>query len=52
QGDLRADVMVVMEKWASLDHLKKHLQAPHMDTYREQVKDLVTGVDLKVMGAA
>jgi quinol monooxygenase YgiN len=44
--------MVVVEKWASLDHLKVHLKAPHMDTYREQVKDLVDAVDLKVMAAA
>jgi quinol monooxygenase YgiN len=52
QGELRANVMVVVEKWASLDHLKVHLKAPHMDTYREQVKDLVDAVDLKVMAAA
>lgn len=49
QGALRADVMVVMEKWTSLEALHAHLKAPHMDTYREAVKDLVTGVDLQVL---
>jgi quinol monooxygenase YgiN len=52
QGELRGDVMVVVEKWESLDALKAHLKAPHMDAYREQVKDLVEAVDLKVMGPA
>jgi len=49
QGALRSDVMVVMEKWESLDALRTHLVAPHMNTYREQVKDLVLGVDLQVL---
>lgn len=49
QGALRSDVMVVMEKWESLDALRAHLVAPHMNTYREQVKDLVLGVDLQVL---
>lgn len=49
QGELRSDVMVVMEKWESLKALHVHLDAPHMNTYREQVKGLVTGVDLQVL---
>ena len=29
--------------------VRVHLASPHMDAYREKVKDLVTGVDLKVL---
>ena len=52
QGPMRDDVMTVMEKWDSIDHLKAHLKAPHMETYSEAVKDLVTGVDLQVLQPA
>jgi quinol monooxygenase YgiN len=52
QGEVREEVMTVMEKWASIDHLKAHLKAPHMDTYREKVKDMVAGVTLRVMQPA
>lgn len=52
QDPLRSDVMVVMEKWESLDALLVHLDAPHMNTYREAVKDLVTGVKLQVLECA
>ncbi len=52
QAPLRDNVMTVMEKWASLDALKAHMQAPHMNAYNEQVKDLVTGVTIRVMQSA
>jgi quinol monooxygenase YgiN len=52
QAPLREDVMTVVEKWSSLDALKAHLVAPHMNTYREQVKELVAGVTLRVMRLA
>jgi len=52
QDPLRSDVMVVMEKWESLDALLIHLDAPHMNTYREAVKDIVTGVKLQVLQSA
>lgn len=52
QGAVRPEVMVVAEKWASLEHLKAHLAAPHMAAYREQVKDLVVSTDLQIMHQA
>ncbi len=52
QAPLRANVMTVVEKWASLDALKAHLDAPHMNSYREQVADLVAGVTLHIMRPA
>ena len=43
------NVVTIIEKWESLDHLYAHLKAPHMDTYREKVKDIVVGVSIKVL---
>jgi quinol monooxygenase YgiN len=52
QGPLRQDVVVILEQWKSLEHLHRHLAAPHMQVYRQQVRDLVEGVELQVMEAA
>ena len=46
---LDADTIVLIEKWSSLDALRSHLVTPHMLAYREKVKDLVTGISLKVL---
>ena len=47
-----ADVVTVVEKWDSVQALKDHLQTPHMLSYREQVKDLVQDLSLKVLQEA
>ncbi len=52
QAPLRENSMTVVETWESLDALKAHLVAPHMDTYRAAVKDLVEGVELQVLQPA
>lgn len=49
QPPVRSDVVVVVEKWETLDHLKAHLVAPHMGEYRTRVKELVQGVTLQVL---
>jgi quinol monooxygenase YgiN len=49
QGSPRADVVTVVERWASLDHLKAHLVAPHMIDYRPRVKDFVKSVKLQIL---
>jgi quinol monooxygenase YgiN len=49
QGGVRSDIVTIVECWESLDHLRAHLAAPHMQTYREKVKDLVGGVTLQVL---
>jgi quinol monooxygenase YgiN len=49
QGELRPDVVTIVEAWESLDDLHRHLKAPHMATYREEVKDLVKQVSLQVL---
>ncbi len=48
----REDVVVVIEKWASLDDLKAHTQAPHMAEYRTWVKDFVVNVQLQILQPA
>jgi quinol monooxygenase YgiN len=49
QDSPRDDVVIVVEKWASLDALYAHTKAPHMGDYRARVKDYVRGVTLQVM---
>ncbi len=49
---LDANMVTVIEKWESLEALRDHLVAPHMVAYKEQVKDIVDGVSLKVLGEA
>jgi quinol monooxygenase YgiN len=52
QPAVRPDVVVVVEKWQDLDALQAHLSAPHMAEYRTRVKDLVQGVELRVLSPA
>ncbi len=52
QPPLRGNTVVIIEAWESIDHLKAHLAAPHMATYREQVKDLVAGSELQILQPA
>jgi quinol monooxygenase YgiN len=49
QGTLRPDVVTLVEAWESLEDLHRHLQTPHMATYRDNVKDLVKQVTLQVL---
>jgi quinol monooxygenase YgiN len=49
QGELRSDVVTIVEAWEGLDDLHQHLKTPHMATYRENVKDLVKQVSLQVL---
>jgi quinol monooxygenase YgiN len=48
----RPDVVTIVEKWESLDHLKAHLAAPHMQAYRPRVKDLITLSSLVILSPA
>ena len=49
QGSVRADVVTVVERWESLEHLQAHLVAPHMVAYRPKVKDFVKSVKLQIL---
>ena len=35
------DTFVVVEKWASMEHLKAHAAAPHMAAYAAKAKDMI-----------
>lgn len=52
QGPLRENAMLVVEKWASLDALERHLMAPHMNDFRRQTKGLVAGITLQILEPA
>lgn len=49
---LAPNVVTIIEKWSSLEALHAHLQAPHMKSYGEAVKDMVESVTLKILQAA
>ena len=46
------DVVTIIKKWESLEALRDQLNAPHMLTYKEKVKDMVEEVSLKVLREA
>jgi quinol monooxygenase YgiN len=52
QGPVRDDVVVVVEKWTTLDALTAHLAAPHMTEYRQRVAGLVRQTTLQVLQPA
>jgi len=43
--------VTIIEKWKSIYSLKDHLEAPHMLSYREKVKDLVESTELKILSS-
>lgn len=47
--ELDGNMVTILEKWESLDALKDHLAAPHMLSYREQVKDIVENLTIKIL---
>ena len=50
--ELNNNVVTIIEKWDSIEDLQAHLLAPHMLVYKENVKDLVDKVSLKILGEA
>jgi len=52
QAAPRGDVVTVVEKWESVEALRRHLEAPHMARYRRTVKDLVLGISIRVLEPA
>ncbi len=45
----RDHTVTVVEAWESVEHLQAHLVAPHMNEYREEVKDMVTDMKVQVL---
>lgn len=52
QPAIRPDMVTVFEKWQDPAALRAHLAAPHMKQFRESVKDLVVGVEIRVLNPA
>lgn len=52
QAPPRDDVVMVVEKWESIDALKAHLAIDHMVKFREATADLVTGISLQIFEPA
>ncbi|OWK43494.1 putative quinol monooxygenase [Fimbriiglobus ruber] len=52
QAPVRPDVLMVVEKWASLEALQAHSKAPHMAEYRQRVVGLVQRVTLQILEPA
>ena len=50
--DVRADAMLAIEKWESVDALEAHLIAPHMLEFRKSVEGLVDGISLDILEPA
>jgi len=49
QPPVRENVVVIIEKWQTLDDLEAHLIAPHMIEYRGRIQDYVSGVSLQIL---
>ncbi len=49
---LDPDVITIIEQWKTLADLKAHLVAPHMETYRPKVANLVAKTSLKILTEA
>jgi len=52
QHRMGPDRVTIVEKWASLDALRKHDTAPHMQAYRGRVRDYVRGREIRVLAPA
>lgn len=49
QIPLRPDIVTIMEQWVSLDALRAHAVAPHVQAYRARVAPLVVKTTLQVL---
>lgn len=45
------DILTFVEKWKTLDDLKKHMASPHFQAFGEETKDFVEKTDIQVIGA-
>ncbi len=49
---MRDNVVIVIEKWESLEALTAHLKAPHMLEFRKATEGLRVGAGLQILGPA
>jgi quinol monooxygenase YgiN len=44
-----SDLIVMLEKWESIEHLNAHLQTEHMQAYQLEVKEHVADVKIRIL---
>lgn len=49
---LREDLLMVIEKWESVEDLEAHLAAPHMDEFRSSMAEVITSIKLQILEPA
>lgn len=49
QDPINENTITIIERWADIAALKIHMKAPHMQTYRNAVKDYVKVVSIRVL---
>jgi len=49
QEPINENAITIIERWSDVGALKIHLTAPHMQSYREAVKDYVKHVRIRVL---
>lgn len=45
------NTLTFVEKWESLDALKKHMASPHFQEFGSETEDFVEKMDIQVIGA-
>ena len=52
QDEPRSNVMIVIEKWESIEAFEAHLVAPHMLEFRKSIDGLVSNIELEILEPA
>ena len=52
QGPVRENTVTILEAWESLDHLRAHLNTPHMQQFGKKTRDMRVSTHLQVVEAA
>lgn len=49
QREALPDTVIILEKWETLDALKKHGMSAHMTDFRRRVKEFVQSMELQIL---
>ena len=48
---LNDNTLTFVEKWETLDDLKKHMASPHFQTFGSESEDFIENMEIQVIGA-